>query len=40
MHRPETSAQYEERFEALFAPLERSDVVLWCFDRDLKGSGR
>jgi len=79
MHRPETSAQYKERFEALFAPLERlpldgssveralevqralaaesdgshrrpaidfliaaaaeaagSDVVLWCFDRDLK----
>jgi predicted nucleic acid-binding protein len=79
MHRPETSAEYVERFEGLFAPLERMplesagveralevqrelaessngshrrpaidfliaaaaeaagpDVVLWCFDRDLK----
>jgi predicted nucleic acid-binding protein len=79
MHRPETGAQYEERFDGLFAPLERlpldessveralevqralaaksdgshrrpaidfliaaaaeaagPEVVLWCFDRDLK----
>lgn len=79
MHRPETGAQYEMRFEELFAPLERlplegasveralevqrelaqasngshrrpaidfliaaaaeaagPEVVLWCFDRDLK----
>jgi len=79
MHRPETAAQYEDRFGGLFAPLERlplddasteralqvqrdlarasdgshrrpaidfliaavaeaagPDVVLWCFDRDLK----
>lgn len=79
MHRPETTAQYEERFNGLFAPLERvplenasveralevqreladtsdgshrrpaidfliaaaaeaagPEVVLWCFDRDLK----
>lgn len=79
MHRPETSAQYKERFDGLFAPLERlalddlsveralevqralaaksdgshrrpaidfliaaaaeaagPEVVLWCFDRDLK----
>lgn len=79
MHRPETGAQYRERFDGLFAPLERlplenssveralevqralaaesdgghrrpaidfliaaaaeaagPEVVLWCFDRDLK----
>ena len=79
MHRPETEAQYRERFDGLFAPLERlpledesveralavqrqlaeasdgshrrpaidfliaaaaeaagPDVVLWCFDRDLR----
>lgn len=79
MHRPETSVQYEERFDGVFAPLERlpldqtsveralevqralagesnrshrrpaidfliaaaaeaagPEVVLWCFDRDLK----
>jgi predicted nucleic acid-binding protein len=79
MHRPETTAQYDERFNGLFAPLERvpienasveralqvqreladasdgghrrpaidfliaaaaeaagSEVVLWCFDRDLR----
>lgn len=79
MHRPETAAQYEDRFGRLFAPLDRlglddacaeralqvqrdlarksdgshrrpaidfliaavaeaagPDVVLWCFDRDLK----
>jgi predicted nucleic acid-binding protein len=79
MHRPETTAQYQERFAAVFAPLERlplenadieralevqrelanasngshrrpeidfliaaaaeaagPEVVLWCFDRDLK----
>ena len=79
MHRPETGACYRERFDQLFAPLERlslddvgveralevqrdlarasdgshrrpaidfliaaaaeaagPDVVLWCFDRDLK----
>lgn len=79
MHRPETSAQYKERFESLFAPLDRmslgeasveralavqrelarkhdgshrrpaidfliaaaaeaggSEVILWCFDRDLR----
>jgi predicted nucleic acid-binding protein len=79
MHRPETGAQYRERFDELFAPLERlplegtsveralevqrelagasngshrrpaidfliaaaaeaagDEVVLWCFDRDLK----
>lgn len=79
MHRPETAAQYEDRFSGLFAPLERlplddasaeralqvqrdlarasdgshrrpavdfliaaaaeaagPEVVLWCFDRDLK----
>jgi predicted nucleic acid-binding protein len=79
MHRAETAAQYRERFDQLFAPLERlpledptveralevqqglagqsdgnhrrpaidfliaavaeaggTDVVLWCFDRDLK----
>ena len=79
MHRPETAAQYKERFDELFAPLERlplgdasveralevqrelarapdgnhrrpavdfliaaaaeaagEEVVLWCFDRDLK----
>ena len=79
MHRPETSAQYEERFDGVFAPLERlpldqtsveralevqralagesngshrrpaidfliaataeaagPEVMLWCFDRDLK----
>jgi predicted nucleic acid-binding protein len=79
MHRPETGSQYRERFDGLFAPLERlpledvsveralevqrelaqasdgshrrpaidfliaaaaeaagPEVVLWCFDRDLK----
>jgi predicted nucleic acid-binding protein len=79
MHWPETGAQYKERFDELFAPLERlrleeasveralevqrelarasdgshrrpaidfliaaaaeaagEEVVLWCFDRDLK----
>lgn len=79
MHRPETGAQYKQRFEELFAPLRRMplenataeralavqcelaprshgnhrrpavdfliaaiaetagpEVVLWCFDRDLK----
>ena len=79
MHRPETAGLYKERFDALFAPLERmplesasvelaltvqrelaeasdgnhrrpaidfliaaaakaagSEVILWCFDRDLK----
>ena len=79
MHRPETAGLYKERFDGLFAPLERMplenasveralavqrelaeapdgnhrrpaidflisaaaeaagpDVVLWCFDRDLK----
>jgi predicted nucleic acid-binding protein len=78
MHRPETGARYRERFDSLFAPLERlplddagaeralevqrelakasdgshrpaidfliaavtevagPEVVLWCFDRDLK----
>lgn len=79
MHRPETGAQYRERFDGLFTPLERlplsdssveralevqrelattsdgshrrpaidfliaaaaeaagPEVVLWCFDRDLK----
>ena len=79
MHRPETASQYRERFDQVFAPLERlslenssveralevqcelakasdgshrrpaidfliaaaaeaagPEVVLWCFDRDLK----
>jgi predicted nucleic acid-binding protein len=79
MHRPETGAQYRQRFDELFAPLDRlplegasveralevqrelakesdgshrrpaidfliaataeaagPEVVLWCFDRDLK----
>lgn len=79
MHRPETGRQYSERFDQLFAPLERlplegatveralevqrdlakasdgnhrrpaidfliaaaaeaagPEVILWCFDRDLK----
>jgi len=79
MHRPETAAEYGERFDAVFAPLDRlpldsasverafaiqrelakasdgshrrpaidfliaaaaeaagQEVVLWCFDRDLK----
>lgn len=79
MHRPETTAEYRERFDGLFAPLDRlplddvateralevqrelaessngshrrpavdfliaaaaeaagPEIVLWCFDRDLK----
>lgn len=79
MHRPETADQYKERFDSLFAPLDRlplenasveralavqrelaresdgshrraatdfliaaaaeaagDEIVLWCFDRDLK----
>lgn len=36
MHRPETAARYEERYEALFAPLERLPLADEAVERALE----
>jgi hypothetical protein len=40
MHRPETTAQYDERFNGLFAPLECVPIENASVERESTGPGR